>query len=217
MAELVLHVPDIDESGKEYAFELKPSWLEITLQDAGLRPDPQYGPGALDVHAQQNGAVEYLVTGSLRAHLLTECGRCLGDAQVPVDTKFATLFTRTAGKPKAKPARAREREAIEVDDEDDELEHEEFSGNDIHLDALVRETLVLEVPMQPLCSEACQGIALPKHVRPPEETFGKPGDVDPRLAPLQRLRDNVPRDDHDPSAEPKDSPERSSKRSSNKE
>lgn len=221
MAELVLHVPDIDESGKDYAFELKPSWLEMTLQDAGLRPDPQYGPGALDVHAQQNGAAEYLVSGGLRAHLLTECGRCLGDAQVPVDTTFATLFTRTAGKAKAKPARARAHEPIEVDDEDDELEHEEFTGNDIVLDALVRETLVLEMPMQPLCSEACQGIALPRRVRPPEDAFAKPGDVDPRLAPLQRLRDNVPPEGEPSSASSakpsKESPERSSKRSSNKE
>jgi uncharacterized metal-binding protein YceD (DUF177 family) len=76
----------------------------------------------------------------------------------------------------------------------------------------VREHLVLEMPMQPLCSEECQGIALPKHVRPPEDAFAKPGDVDPRLAPLQRLRDNVP-----PEAGPAKPTERSNKRSSNKE
>jgi uncharacterized protein len=211
MAELVLHVQDIDESGKDYTFELEPAWLESTLRDANLRPDPQYGPGALSVHAQQNGT-EYLVTGSLRAHLVTECGRCLGDARVPVDTTFATLFSRVAGKSKAsKPAR----EVLELDEDDDELEREEFTGNDLVLDELVREHLVLEMPMQPLCSEACQGIALPKHVRPPEDTFGKPGDVDPRLAPLQRLRDNVPPEpEQAPAAQ---LPERSDKRSSNKE
>jgi uncharacterized protein len=211
MAELVLHVPDIDELGKDYAFELKPSWLESTLRDANVRPDPQYGPGALSVHVQFNGGSEYLVTGSLRTHLVTECGRCLGEARVPVDTTFATLFNRVAGKGRVhKPA---PRETVELDEEDDELEREDFTGNDIPLDELVREHLVLEVPMQPLCSETCQGIALPKHVRPPEDTFGKAGDVDPRLAPLQRLRDNVPPE----SATPAKSPERSDKRSSNKE
>jgi uncharacterized protein len=213
MAELVLHVPDIDESGKNYAFELKPSWLETTLRDANLRPDPQYGPGALSVHAQQNGT-EYLVTGSLRAHLVTECGRCLGEARVAVDTTFATLFNRVGGKGAGK-VRPSPRETLELDEDDDELEREDFTGNDIPLDELVREHLVLEVPMQPLCSEACQGIALPKHVRPPEDAFGKPGErhVDPRLAPLQRLRDNVPPEP----ATPAKPPERSNKRSSNKE
>jgi uncharacterized metal-binding protein YceD (DUF177 family) len=50
---------------------------------------------------------------------------------------------------------------------------------------------VLEMPMQPLCSPDCTGIAVPKHVRPPEAAFGS-DKVDPRLAPLQRLRDKVP-------------------------
>jgi hypothetical protein len=49
--------------------------------------------------------------------------------------------------------------------------------------------------MQPLCSEDCTGIAVPKHVQPPEDVFGGGATdtkVDPRLAPLLRLRDKVP-------------------------
>ena len=192
MAEFVLHIPDIDESGKDYAFELKAPWLDAVLRDATLRADPKFPPGELRVHAQLNGT-EYLVTGQMIAHLLTECSRCLDEAPVPVATEFATLFTRHAAKT-SKPAKAKPKRAeLELDDSDeDDLQHEDFTGNDIVLDALIREHLVLEVPMQPLCSEECQGIAVPAHVRPPEDAFGKPGGVDPRLAPLQRLRDNVP-------------------------
>lgn len=210
MAELVLHLPDIDEAGKDYAFELAPAWLEDLLRDAGLRPDPAFGAGALTVHAQQNGT-EYLVTGQLRAHLLTECGRCLGDAQVPVDVAIAALYARghaTSPGAKAQPKAAeperrhpphearghaqRVHELSDEDDLDDELQRELFAGNEIVLDGLVREHMVLEVPMQPLCSEECQGIAVPKHLRPPPDVFREQGAVDPRLAPLQRLRDNVP-------------------------
>jgi len=188
MAELVLHVPDIDEAGKDYAFELAAAWLDPQLADATLRLDPEFGPGSLAVHAQQNGS-EYLVTGRLRAHLLTECSRCLGDAKVPVDVELAALYTRGGAKSGAHD-RASDSE-LDID-EDDDLSRETFTGNDIALDDLVREHLVLEVPMQPLCSEQCQGIAVPKHLRPPEDTFGAADAVDPRLAPLQRLRDNVP-------------------------
>jgi uncharacterized metal-binding protein YceD (DUF177 family) len=232
MAEFVLHVPDIDEVGKDYAFELSPAWLDVQLRDATLRADPAAGPGAAQLHAQQNGT-EYLVTGTLRAQLLTECGRCLGDAKVPVDVEIAVIYTRgpspsrpphartraeapapaeTSARPavradrKARPAArartdqkprspARERSAAEEDlAEDDGLQRETFTGNDIAVGDLLREHLVLEVPMQPLCSEACQGIPVPQHLRPPEDTFGPSTDgaVDPRLAPLQRLRDNVP-------------------------
>lgn len=189
MSQFVLHVPEIDEAGKDYSFTLAPDWIDSHLKDAVLRVDPSYGPGSLAVHAQENAPGEYLVTGNLSAHLLTECGRCLGDAKVPVDLQFATLFTRGAArKGPAKP----ERYEASHEDEDDGLQHEEFSGNDIALDDLVREYIVLEVPMQPLCSESCEGIAVPAHLRPPAETFGGTGAVDPRLAPLQRLRDNVP-------------------------
>jgi uncharacterized protein len=221
MAEFALHISDIDESGKDYAFELKAPWLDAVLRDATSRADARFPPGAVHVHAQQNGN-EYLVTGTLKAHLLTECGRCLGDAMVAVDSTFATLFMRHSSKPTkaAKPAKAKPKHAeLELDDQDDdELQREPFTGNDIVLDELIREHLVLEVPMQPLCSESCQGIPVPAHVRPPEEAFSRPGDVDPRLAPLQRLRDNVPpKPDSNSPAKEGGTEQRPSKRSMDKE
>ena len=191
MAELVLHVQDIDETGKDYAFELTPAWLDATLREATLRADPAYESGRLELHAQQNGT-EYLVNGTIVVHLLTECGRCLGDAAVDVNVPFGTLFHRSAGKPGAPRKPRHAPDDVQELSEDDML-REEFVGHDIVLDDLVREHIVLEVPMQPLCSEDCQGIAVPKHLRPPEEVFGTKDDgVDPRLAPLKRLRDKVP-------------------------
>jgi uncharacterized protein len=188
MSEFALQVHDIDESGKNYVFELKPGWLETTLAEAHLHADSSASAGTLRVHAQKNGQ-EYLVEGHLQAALVTECGRCLGVAKLPVDTRFATLFSRAAGQ--AAHAAAVE---LEADDEDDEdVSREEFSGHAIVLDELIREYLVLEVPMQPLCSPDCKGIAVPEHVRPPEDVFGSSdAKVDPRLAPLLRLRDKIP-------------------------
>jgi uncharacterized protein len=199
MAEFELHVTDIDEAGKDYAFELSSAWLDTYLQDAALRHDPDFGPGSLDVHVQENDG-EYLVTGTVRAHVLTECGRCLGDAKLTVDSTIGTLFARTSGRPggaqaskdrKAQTERY-ERHAGQDDADDDDVPREEFSGNDIVLDELVREHIVLEVPMQPLCGDACPGIPIPAHLQAPADAFPGAGAVDPRLAPLQRLRDNVP-------------------------
>jgi uncharacterized metal-binding protein YceD (DUF177 family) len=193
MAELVLHVQNIDETGKDYAFELTHAWLDALLRDAALRADPASGPGHLQLHAQQNGSNEYLVNGTLEAALLTECGRCLRDAKLPVKTVVATLFSRVGGKGKPLPA------VQELSDDD--LQREEFVGQEILLDDLVREHLVLEVPMQPLCSEQCTGIPVPESVRPPEDVFASAGSVDPRLAPLQRLRDKLPPQPAAPSTE----------------
>ena len=189
MAEFELQIHDIDESGKSYEFELTPAWIESTLAEAHLQADPSAPASSLTVHAQKNGQ-EYLVEGHVKAALVTECGRCLGVAKLPVDTRFASLFARGA----SQPAHGAAAEDLEVDDEDDEdLSREAFSGHSIVLDELIREYLVLEVPMQPLCSPDCQGISVPKHVRPPEDVFGSSeAKVDPRLAPLLRLRDKIP-------------------------
>lgn len=188
MAEFALQVHDIDESGKNYEFELTPRWLESVLADAQLHADSAAAQGVLRVHAQKNDS-EYLVEGHVKASLIAECGRCLGPAHVPVDTRFATLFSRAAAQP------AHQAADVEASDEDDDedISHEEYSGHEIVLDELIREYLVLEVPMQPLCSPDCQGIAVPKHVSPPEDVFGTSDTkVDPRLAPLLRLRDKIP-------------------------
>lgn len=191
MSAFAIQVVEIDESGRDYAFALTREWLDGSLADAGLRADPNEPPGSLDVHAQKNGA-EFLITGRVRASLATDCGRCLAPARIPVDSSFATLFVRKRGAISTRPAPA----ALELsheDVDDDELQREEFSGHEIALDDLVREYLVLEMPMQALCSADCQGIAVPEHLRPPADPFATADEsVDPRLAPLLRLRDKVP-------------------------
>jgi uncharacterized protein len=205
MSEFALQVQDIDENGKAYSFELTRPWLEETLAEANLHADVTAEPGVIEVHAQKNGT-EYLVTGRVRVALTTECGRCLGIAKIPVDTRFATLFIRAAHQPgkhsvsrhtgqgaAGKDPAPQHTASDDEPEETDELAREEFSGHEIVLDPLIREYLVLEAPMQPLCSEECTGIAVPEHVRPPEEVFGtSDSKVDPRLAPLLRLRDKVP-------------------------
>lgn len=183
MAQLSLQVHEIDDDGKDYSFPLPAAWLDAQLVDSGLRADPARPEGSLEVHAQKNGA-EYLVTGQLDVDLVTECSRCLGEAKVPAHLSFAYLFSRDADPGKLD---------AEFDPDSDELSREPFSGHEIILDDIVREHLVLECPMQPLCSPDCKGIAVPAAVRPPEDVFGpSEGGVDPRLAPLLRLRDKVP-------------------------
>ncbi len=185
MAELVLHLHDINERGKDYSFDLSTAWLEEILAEAGLRPDPDHPTGHLDVHAQENDA-EYLVNGKLDVDMVAECARCLGNAKVPAHLSFTYLFSRNV-----KPA---DLDAEEFDPEEDtSLSREPFSGQQIVLDDLVREHLVLECPMQPLCAPDCKGIPVPAHIRPPADVFApSDGGVDPRLAPLLQLRDKLP-------------------------
>lgn len=176
MSELVLQVQDIDERGKDYDFELTPGWLDGALSETSLRRDPRGGGGHLHVHAQRNG-VDILVTGAVDAALLVECARCLKDAPLEVHADITALLSPGGGEDLAE----------DVELEDDDLDRGTFVGHEVVLDDLVREHLLLESPMQPLCSPDCAGIEIPAKVRPPAETFGD-GTTDPRLLPLQQLR-----------------------------
>jgi uncharacterized protein len=180
MSAFLLQLQDIDESGKDYAFELTPEWLDGALAGSPLRRDPDAGSGSLRVRAQKNGH-ELLVHGRLQASLVTDCSRCLGVAPLPVRADVTALLTQ--GPDVNTPA--------DVELEPEDLDRVPFVGHEVALDELVREHLLLECPMQPLCSPECPGIEIPQHVRPRPEDFGDGTEVDPRLAPLKRLKDRL--------------------------
>jgi uncharacterized protein len=180
MAEFVLQLQDIDDSGKGYTFELTPEWLDAALADSPVRRNPSATSGWLHVHAQRNGQ-ELLVQGHVEVELVTECARCLGDAPLPVQTEVTALLCQGAD-----PAAPDELEL-----ETEELDRVRFVGHEVALDELIREHLLLECPMQPLCSTQCPGIAIPERVRPRAEDFGDGTGVDPRLLPLKQLRQKL--------------------------
>lgn len=184
MAELTLQLRDLDDVGKDYAFNLSTAWMEHALTDCSLRPAGS--DGTLMVHAQVHGR-DVLITGRVRAGLIAECARCLGDVACPVDTDIVALLSPAPGGNRRPDPDAAE---IELSEEDTYRAH--YSGSEIVLDELVREHLILEVPMKPVCGPNCQGIAVPEHIRPPREVFESPA-VDPRLAPLLKFKDKVPR------------------------
>ena len=81
-------------------------------------------------------------------------------------------------------------DADEIDIQLDEVNRDYYGGREIVLDPMIREYLLLEAPMKPLCSEGCEGIPVPEHLRPPEEVFGASA-PDARFAPLMKLKEEL--------------------------
>jgi uncharacterized metal-binding protein YceD (DUF177 family) len=175
MPAIVLPVHDVDELGKDFSFELTSDWLDTELADTPLKRATGVTSGQLTLHAQQNG-VEYLINGQLDVELQVECGRCLGEVPLPIHTSVTALLT-----PRKDGA-----EAAELELEAEDLDRAYYEGHELVLDELVREHIVIEAPMQPLCSPDCKGIPIPERVLPKD--FGGAGGVDPRLAPLNDLK-----------------------------
>jgi uncharacterized protein len=179
MAEFVIPIQDLKEVGKDYAFRLERPWLDSALTGTPLSADPAQPAGELEVHAQRNGR-EVLVDGPIRVQLQAECCRCLEPFPLVVDARLTALFSPGEELQHSGP--------VELTAED--LDRAVFDGDEVILDDLVREQLVLECPMQPVCSPDCQGIQIPEHIRPKDSDFAKPT-VDPRLEPLMRLKDKL--------------------------
>lgn len=180
MPAFVLPIQDLDESGRDWNFPITDEWLAFALTGTELSPAGR--AGRLEVHAQRNGQ-DILLQGQIDAHLQAPCARCLEDMPLDVDLPLTALFV---------PAQLRPRgpEAAEVEVRLDETARDYYGGTEIILDSMVREHLLLEVPMKPLCAEDCEGIAVPTHVQPPNDVFGASA-PDPRFAPLLKLKEEL--------------------------
>lgn len=189
MPEFIIKIQDLEEGRGEFAFPIRPEWLAESLADAKLRPPASPFPdaegvpgfGKLEVSAQSAGD-DVLLRTAIRTRVLAECSRCLGDVPVEVDLHLHNMMS---------PANKRAPLPEELELTPEEVAHEFFSGDKLILDELVREHILLEVPMQPLCSDDCGGISIPDGVRAPDDWDAPEEGVDPRLAPLMKLKNEL--------------------------
>jgi len=175
--EFTIRVTDLDAGGKEYRFPIRTAWVRSALE--GHEASAGDHDGDLSVRASKSGH-DVVVHGTLAAELKVPCARCLEPFNLPLRADLSVLYV-PAGKAKTD-AETGEQELSLDDAEADTLP---FDGETVVLDDLVRDELVLEVPMIPLCSEACPGMS-PAPGAAPAASSEK--EIDPRLAPLLAFR-----------------------------
>ncbi|PRX95638.1 YceD family protein [Allonocardiopsis opalescens] len=116
-----------------------------------------------------------LVSGTVRAPLSGECARCLEPLADSVDAEFQELFVYPA-------------DDLSAAEDADEDETHRLEGDLIDLEPVVRDAVVLELPLSPLCRDDCPGLCAQCGVRladaPPDH--GHDG-ADPRWAALRKL------------------------------
>jgi uncharacterized protein len=106
--------------------------------------------------------------GTVRATWSGECRRCLGEAHGTVVTDVRELFE--AGS--------------------DEEETYGLAGDEIDVEPLVRDAVLLDLPLAPLCREACQGLCPVCGANRNEADCGhEPDTRDPRWAALDELKE----------------------------
>jgi len=126
-----------------------------------------------------NTGDELLVRARVKGETLVECSRCLTPFTLPIQARFEEEFVE--GDPKA-------------DDDDDDLLTDDrtvthFLGDAIDLSDAIRENVLLELPMKPLCSEDCKGLCptCGANLNDGPCTCTEAIEIDPRLAAFKDL------------------------------
>jgi len=110
---------------------------------AGSDAELDRSAGAVRLQIYKNGE-DVVVSGRVKATLGLPCGLCLAPARVDFDVPVKAVFRPEPD-----------------DDSDEDLDAEDVYPHDrkmVELDKLVREIVILSVPISVKCKESCRGL-----------------------------------------------------------
>ncbi len=141
---MFFHVRDLDVRAARFDLEIAPG--QIDYQDGNLRQ-----ARALKTAGKAElvtGALgEIRVSGHVTVAMEDDCDRCLETARFLVDSDFALYY---------RPVDEGYGDDKEIDSGEAEMGF--YEGDGVELNDVLREQVLLALPMQRVCSEDCKGI-----------------------------------------------------------
>jgi uncharacterized protein len=142
---MLLSIKEMEVRELPFAETWEPNGFDFS-DPAVTQKGPLLAEGTAELLPHTGGEVR--VHGRIQTDLETECDRCLGRAPFHIDTLF-DLFYRplesTVGE-----------EEVAIDEGEAEMGFYELPG--LQLEDIVREQVLLQLPMQRVCSATCKGI-----------------------------------------------------------
>jgi uncharacterized protein len=148
VASLSFSVKDIPPEGTRIACVVGREELQLEENDPGIQDVLAL---TATLHAEE---ANVRVEGELNGLLLHECVRCLEEFATPAALSFRALYKDLSQRHSKK----QEPDAVPGDSDPEETDCHLVVEQRIALQAMLRERLILSIPMQPLCSEECQGL-----------------------------------------------------------
>jgi uncharacterized protein len=128
-----------------------------------------------------------LVNGQITSEAELLCSRCLNNVLYPVKINFNAEYVphyKFTGEDAKRPEDEHELTK-------DELDVSFYHGDEINIEGLIKEQIILAVPMKPLCKSDCRGLCLKCGKNLNEISCDCSfEEVDPRLEPLKKLKKN---------------------------
>ncbi|HEY7412086.1 MAG TPA: DUF177 domain-containing protein [Vicinamibacteria bacterium] len=176
---LLFHVSQIPIDGREFDEPLDPSDLHVEGEESFALAEGGRVRGRIEKTADDSVHVR----GHVSARLRLQCGRCLEGFLMPVEQDLELFLLPEHAEPEE------DEDEVELSDRDMVVGY--YRGDRLDLGELLREQLLLELPMKRVCREDCAGLcptcgtnrnAAACACRAEDE-------VDPRLAALKTLLD----------------------------
>lgn len=190
---MVVQVEQIREGGLSVTESLAQPFLADVLADAVQDDFRARAPATLQASLLRT-AGGVLVEGSVDLPVSAPCKRCATEVALTVPVRF-TLNLVPA---ETKRERATEEERTEEPDSDtsgsfelDQADLDTYQGKTIDLDPILREQVLLALPMHAVCREDCRGLCGMCGQNLNEAACGcETRRVDPRLAALKDIKLN---------------------------
>jgi uncharacterized protein len=199
---MLVKIEEIQGHGLERTEPIKPQVLNAALEESDGFSLVSSTPLAASFK-KVSGRV--FVKGKFSAQLKCPCKRCTTDVPVPIDVDFSLRMIPEPTAPRedevaddaARPRRKRSQK--KEDDgqaetaasfELDEIDAEPFDGKTIDLDPVVREQVLLALPVTVVCRDDCKGLCSTcgQDLNEKDCGHGKVKEVDVRLAKLKDIK-----------------------------
>jgi uncharacterized protein len=142
---MFLSVKEMEQRKVRFDETVAPGQIDFTGEELE-QGTPLHAVGMAEVMPHSDGEVR--VEGQYTVEMTAECDRCLGRARFPLEAGF-NLFYRPA-------SQLPREEEVEIDAGEAEIGF--YQGGGLELEDILREQVLLALPMQRVCSEACKGI-----------------------------------------------------------
>jgi uncharacterized protein len=141
---MFLNVKEMERRKVRFDETLPPGKIDFSGYDVE-QSSPLKASGSADLMDRSR---DIRVEGRYSVEMSAECDRCLGRAHYPLEGAFDLYY-----RPVSELTREEE---VEIENEDTEIGF--YEGDGLELDDVLREQILLALPMQRVCSETCKGI-----------------------------------------------------------
>lgn len=174
---MIFELDEIVDVGLALDLSVPPDRFDINQSDCSLT-----GKILISGFLNRLGKEVYL-KGRVRTGLNLSCSRCLKLFNYSIDAPLAGRFV-----PKPHNQLEQEHEIKEGD-----IDTEYYCENKVNISQPVQDSILLDVPMNPLCREGCMGLCdrCGKDLNQGSCSCDKEPDTDPRLEILQSFKENM--------------------------